>query len=238
VTTRRLLASLVLLLSFVSASTAAGQAKKAPTVKYGIPRLPPGQLWVSSIPAGLEVRIGESPVSGKVVGRTPVVVDAANVGRFVTVILFRKDYGADLPPQGDLGDFSAKTTHSSLNRVAGKDEDYLRAITYEVKLPARKTVIAIFAPRSLPLSQVARLYPPGSSFPFSDAVASRRLAEKGAAAKSIPEALGLLHRGGKVVLPAGQNWLVAEVTAPGVVEVIDLASVISALPTPAPSRTP
>jgi hypothetical protein len=207
-------------------------------VKYGIPRLAPGQLWVSSIPAGLEVRIGESPLSGKVVGRTPVVVDAADVGPFVTVTLLRKDYGADFPRQGDLADFSAKTSHSAVHQESGKEVDYLRAITYEVKLPARQTVIALFAPRSLPLSKAARLYPPGSSFSFADPDVSKLLAEKGVAAASIPEALGLLHRGGKVVLPAGRNWLVAEVTLPGVVEVIDLASLLSAPRTPAPERAP
>ncbi|MDQ5872343.1 MAG: hypothetical protein M3547_09090 [Acidobacteriota bacterium] len=55
----------------------AAPRRNAPAVKYGIPRLSPGQLWVSSIPAGLEVRIGKDPVSGRVVGRTPVVVKAA-----------------------------------------------------------------------------------------------------------------------------------------------------------------
>lgn len=237
---RRWLAPLLLLLSFASPAPAAGPRKKAPAspVKHGIPRLAPGQLWVSSIPAGLEVRIGDSPLSGKVVGRTPVVVAAADVGPLVTVTLLRKEYGADLPHQKELADFSAKSNHSAVNQVAGKEEDYLRAITYEVKLPARQTVIALFQSRFLPLSKVARLYPPGSNFPFSDSVVSKRLAEMGVDAKSIPEALGLLHRGGKVVLQAGTNWLVAEVTRPGVVEVIDLASLLSALSKPSPERTP
>ena len=237
--TRRLLVPILLLVSFVSPAPAAGPGKKQAPVKYGIPRLAPGQLWVSSIPAGLEVRVGESPLSGKVVGRTPVVVDAADVGPFVTVTLLRKDYSADLPPQGDLADFSAKTSHSAVHQAEGKEEDYLRAITYEVKFPARRTVIALFQPRSLPLSKVARLYPPGSSFSFSDPVVSKLLAEKGVASASIPEALGLLHRGGKVVLKAGaRNLLVAEVTAAGVVEVINLASLLSAPRTPSPERTP
>lgn len=201
--------------------------KKAPQVKHGVPSLAPGELWVASIPAGLEVRIGENPISGKVVGRTPVVVDAADVGAFVTVVLLKEEYGADLPHQIDLGDFTAKTTHSAVHQVAGKEEDWLRAITYEVKLPARPTVIALFQPRSLPLSRAARLFPPGSNFVFSDAAVSKRLVEKGVTASNVTEGLALLHRGGKLLLPAQGNWVVAEVTAPGVVEVRDLASALS-----------
>lgn len=236
---RRFSTPLVLLLALVSAAPAAGPKKKpAAPVRYGIPRLAPGQLWVSSIPVGLEVRLGESPISGKVLGRTPLVVDSADVGPFVTVSLFREEYGADLPHQRDLADFSAKTNHSSVHQVDGKEEDLLRAITYEVKLPSRQTIIALFQARSLPLSQVARLYPPGSSFSFSDADVSRRLADAGVARESIPDALRLLHRGGKVALPAGENFVVAEVTRPGVVEVVDLASLLSAMsastPVPAP----
>ena len=246
---RRSLASLLLLLAVVSPVPGVTPGKKpgappartqAPPVKYGIPRLAPGQLWVSSIPAGLEVRIGENPIAGKVVGRTPVVVDAADAGPFVTVSLLRKEYGADLPHQMDFADFSARTNHSSVRQVDGKEEDYLRALTYEVRLPARQTVIALFQPRSLPLSKVARLYPPGSSFSFSDRVVSKLLAEKGVANESIPEALRFLHRGGKLSLPAGTNWLVAEVTSENVVEVTDLADVLARqrTPIPTPERKP
>lgn len=217
--------------------TPATTGRKAPAMEYGIPRLSAGQLWVSSVPAGLEVRIGKDPVSGKVVGRTPVVVKAADVGRFVNVRLLKEDFAGALPRQEDLGDFSARSSQSGTHRDGSKDTDWFRGLTYEVH-PKRQTVIALFQPRSLPLSSMARFYPPGSNFPFSNRAVSTRLAEKGAVATSIPEALGLLRRGGKVLLPAGQNWLVAEVTAPGVVEVIDLASVISALPTPTPARTP
>ncbi|MEO8349842.1 MAG: hypothetical protein ABI610_13095 [Acidobacteriota bacterium] len=226
----------VLLLA-IAPPTPAAPRSKAPAVKYGIPRVSPGQLWVSSIPAGLEVRIGKDPISGKVVGRTPVVVEAADVGRFVNVRLLKEDFGGTLPRQEDLGDFTARSTQSGTHRDGPTETDWFRGLTYEVN-PKRQTVIALFQPRSLPLSSMARFYPPGSNFPFSDRAVSTRLAKKGAEARAIPEALRLLHRGGKVVLPAGSSWLVAEVTAPGVVDVIDLASVISALSTPTPSRTP
>lgn len=235
----RSLSPLFLLLALVSPSLAAAPKKKPAPVKYGIPRLAPGQLWVSSVPVGLEVRVGDGPQTGKVVGRTPVVINRADVGPHVTVLLLRKEYGAEFPSQRAFGDFFAKSNHSGVHVVDGKEEDYLRGLTYEVKLPARQTLIALFVPRSLPLSQAARLYPPGSNFPFSDAAVSKRLAGKGADAKSIPKALGLLHRGGKVILPAGsENWIIAEVTAPGVVDVTDLASRIAELSKPTPSHTP
>lgn len=240
---RLALAASLLVLGCVAGAPAAPPDKKprsapakAPAVRYGIPRLRPGQLWVTSVPAGLEVRTGDNPAAGKVVGRTPVVIESADTRQFVTVVLMREEYGADLPPQGDLGDFTAKTSHSAVHQEGGKETDYMRAITYEVG-PGRQTVIALFQPRSLPLSQVARLYPPGTNFDFPDAVAAKLLSEKGVAAPVVAEAIGLLHRGGKVVVRAGRNVLVAEVTAPGVVEVFDLA-VLLAKPTPTPVRAP
>src|SRR6476660_4402201 len=43
-------------------------------VRYGIPPLSPGQLWVTSVPVGLEVRLGDDPRVAPV-GRTPLVLD-------------------------------------------------------------------------------------------------------------------------------------------------------------------
>jgi hypothetical protein len=85
---------------------------------------------------------------------------------------------------------------------------------------------------------MARFYPPGSNFSFSDRAVSKILAARGAEPRSIEEVLVLLHRGGKVLFPAGTNWIVAEVTAPGVVEVIDLASVLSRMRPSIPERAP
>jgi hypothetical protein len=236
-------ASLFLLGFAVAASGGAAEKRpsslpaKAPKVRYGIPRLAPGQLWVTSVPTGLEVRMGDNPVAGKVVGRTPVLVRYAEAPRFVTVVLLREEYGADLPPQMDLGDFTAKTTHSGVHQDAGKQVDFLRALTYEVK-PGRQTVIALFQSRSLPLSKVARHFPPGSNFDFPDATAAKLLAERGVPTPVGKEAIDLLHRGGKVVVRTGQTVLVAEVTAPGVVQVFDLAAELAAPRPTASEPTP
>ena len=245
-TPSRRLAIVASLLFFGAALAASGAAPKrkpssppvkSPAVRYGMPRLQPGQLWVTSVPTGLEVRIGESPVAGKVVGRTPVLVPAADAPKFVTVVLTREDYGEPLPPQMDLGDFTARTSHSGVHQEAGKEVDFLRGVTYEVK-PGRQTVIALFQPRSLPLAGVSRHYPAGSNFPFPDATAARLLAEKGVAAPVGKEAIGLLHRGGKVVVPTARTVLVAEVTAPGVVEVFDLAGALAEPRSTPPNRAP
>jgi hypothetical protein len=236
--TRLLLAPLLLLVTVASPAPAREPKKpKAPAVHYGFPRLAPGQLWVSSIPAGLPVRIGKNPISGKAVGRTPVVVAAADAGDSVTVVLEKENFGGSLPAQMDLGDFSAQSSHQGTHRDGSNETDWYRALTYEVQ-PKRATVIALFQPRSLPLSSMARFYPPGSNFSFSDRAVSKILAARGAEPRSIEEVLGLLHRGGKVLFPAGTNWIVAEVTAPGVVEVIDLASVLSRMRPSIPERAP
>lgn len=242
---RRSWLAMLLLVGFVPMASAVPPGKKASPppargkaapVRQRMPRLLPGQLWITSVPTGLEVRVGKNPLDGKVLGRTPLLVAAADRPQFVTVSLSREEYGAPLPPQLDLGDFTAETTHSGTRQEAGVQVDYVRAITYAVK-PGRSTVIALFQPRSLPLSGVARLFPAGSNFDFADAAATKLLVSQGVTRPDAGEAIGLLHRGGKVVVRVGGSFVVAEVTAPGVVEVIDLASVLAA-PRPAPERKP
>lgn len=217
------------------ASPPAARGNAGPA-RHRMPRLLPGQLWITSVPAGLEVRVGKNPLDGKVLGRTPLLVAAADRPQFVTVALVREEYGAPLPPQLDLGDFTAETTHSGSRQEAGRQVDYLRAITYGVK-PGRSTVIALFQPRSLPLSGVARLFPAGSNFEFEDGAATKLLMKQGVTAPDAAQAIGLLHRGGKVVARVGGSFVVAEVTAPGVVSVFDLASLLPA-PRATPERTP
>lgn len=212
----------VLLLALPGAPTSAGPAKKV--AAYGIPRLAPGQVWVSSVPLGLEVRAGEDPMGKKVLGRTPLVVSARDLGPFVTVSIQRKEYGGELPSQTDLLDLSAKTTHSTVIRNGTVDEDLARALTYKVRLPGKQTVIALFQSRSLPLAAIDRFYPPGTNFRFSDEVVRKMLARKGVPTDFVPTGIRLLHRGGKVALPGRDGWLVAEATASGRVELVDAAS--------------
>lgn len=190
--------------------------------QYGFPRLAPGQLWVSSVPVGLEVRAGENPVVKKVLGRTPLVVRASDAGRFVTITIQKKEYNGELPTQMDLVDFSAKTTHSGSIRRGNVDEDVSRGMTYEVPLPPKQTVIALFQARSSPLSRIERLYPPGNNFKFSDEAARNTFAKKGIPPAFAGIGIRLLHRGGKVSLPGRDGWLIAEVTPAGRVDVLEL----------------
>jgi hypothetical protein len=60
----------VLLLMLLNVPTSTGAAKTS-SARYGIPRLAPGQIWVSSVPVGLEVRVGKDPDAKPVLGRTP-----------------------------------------------------------------------------------------------------------------------------------------------------------------------
>ena len=218
-TIRALLPVLLLLPLRVPAS--ARPPSKSPSTHYGIPRLAPGQVWVSSVPVGLEVRSGDNPRAQKVLGRTPIVLNGRDVGNSVTVSIRKKEYGGDLPSQVDLVDFSAKTTHSIGMQYGTTSEDLGRAITYEVHLPGKQTVIALFQSRDASLSELARLYPPGSNFQFADAVVGKLLAQKGVPPEFVRTGIRLLHRGGKVALPGGLGWLIAEVTPSGQVELLE-----------------
>jgi hypothetical protein len=219
-TMRTLLA--VLLLLPLKAPAPARPPSKSHPAHYGIPKLARGQVWVSSVPAGLEVRVGEKPKS-KALGRTPLVLSRRDAGPFVTVTIQKKDYGGKLPDQMDLADFTAAGTYSTAQKDDrdGKIEDVDRSITYRVRLPEKQTVIALFQTKHLPLSDLARLYPPGSNFRFSDEVVRKSLEGRGVSPEFIRAGIPLLHRGGKIALPSKQGWLVVEATASGQVELLD-----------------
>jgi hypothetical protein len=211
----------VLVVGPTKAPTSLAPARKSPPARYGFPRLAPGQLWVSSVPVGLEVRSGENPNAKKVLGRTPLLLNARDVDRYVTVSIQKKQYRGQLPNQMDLVDFSAKMTHSMTIKSPTVEGDVGRAVTYELHLPDKQTVIALFQSRHLSLSDLARLYPTGSNFRFSDEAVATRLAQRGVPPEFVRAGIRLLHRGGKVALPGRQGWLVAEVTASGQVDVLD-----------------
>jgi hypothetical protein len=210
----------VLLLMLLNVPTSTGAAKTS-SARYGIPRLAPGQIWVSSVPVGLEVRVGKDPDAKPVLGRTPLVVKRRNVGRFLTVSIRKGEYGGELPNQIDLVDFSGKTTHSIGMQYGKSVEDLGRAITYELPLPGKQTVIALFQSRDSSLSDLARLYPPGSNFRFSDAGVKKRLEKKGVPPEYVRAGIRLLHRGGKIALPGRGGWLIAEVSSSGQVDLLD-----------------
>jgi hypothetical protein len=212
---RTLFAALLLL----PLTASAGPPTKRPTSRYGIPRLAPGQVWVSSVPVGLEVRLGED-LESKPIGRTPLVVEGRNVGRSLSVTIGKKKYGGALPDQTSLIDFSGKTTHSLGKQYGTRVEDLGRAITYELQ-PGKRTLIALFQSRDWSLSELARLYPPGSNFRFSDELVEKRLTEKGVPPNYVRAGIRLLHRGGKVALPGLRGWLIAEVTSSGKVELLE-----------------
>jgi len=218
----------VLLLLPLKAPASARPLSKSPSAHYGIPRLAPGQLWVSSVPVGLEVHAGDSPMPQKVLGRTPLVLNARDVDRYVTVTIQKEEFGRKLPNILGFLDFSARATHSNIwqgenERGEKVEEDRSRAITYDVRLPDRQTIIALFQTREHTPADLDRLYPPGSDFRFSDQVLRRRLAKKGVPADFIASGIQLLHRGGKIVLPSAQGvgLLIAEVTSSGSVELLD-----------------
>jgi hypothetical protein len=213
-----------LLLVLLNGPTSTGPVK-ATSARYGIPRLAPGQVWVTSVPVGLEVRVGEDPRS-KAVGRTPLVLKPGQAGSFVTVTIQKTEVGGKLPTQLDLADFTAEKTGSTAFRdeITGKVEDVDRSITYKVRLPDKPTVIALFQTKRLANADLARLYPPGSNFPFSDEIIRASLKGRGVSPELIRAAIPLLHRGGKIAVPSKDGWLVLEATPSGMVEVIDESS--------------
>ena len=223
----RTLFAVLLLLAFET-STSAGPRTKSPTPYYGIPKLAPGLLWVSSVPVGLEVHSGKSPTPQKVLGRTPLVLKTRDLDRYVTVTIQKEEFGRELPNLMNFLDFTSRATHSTIwqgKNAEGKavEEDRSRGITYDVR-PDKPVIIALFQTKDHSLSDLDRLYPPGSNFRFSDQGLQKRLAEKGVPPEFISAGIRLLHRGGKIALPDApgrSNWLIAEATPSGQVDLLN-----------------
>ena len=114
-------------------------------LRYGIPPLAPGQLWVTSVPVGLEVRLGDDPRVAPV-GRTPLVLDARKAGNYVTVTLRKSEAMGPLPTQTDIADFTYAKSGSAGTRdeATGRIEYADVSLTYRTRLPEKQTVIALF----------------------------------------------------------------------------------------------
>ena len=211
----------VLLLVLLSAPRPAVPARPG-AGRFGFPRLAPGQLWVSSVPAGLEVRLGKDP-RVKAVGRTPLVLKAAESTPYVTVTMQKSEARGKLPNQLDFADFTSARNYSNSTRDerTGAVIDLDRSLTYKVRLPEKQTVIALFQTKHHALPELERLYPPGSNFRFSDDIIRASLVGRGVSPEFVRAGVSLLHRGGKVAVPSKEGWLVLEVTPSGMVEVID-----------------
>jgi hypothetical protein len=192
-------------------------AQKSSRPKYGMPKLKPGQLWISSVPVGLEVYIGKSQV-GKPAGRTPLLLPSAREVTDVTVVL-PKTKDEELPNQFDFADHSAATTTAETHVEGGVKVDVSRALTYPVDAGRKPTLIALFQPKSASLSDWARRYPSGSNFRFAVDRARRDLVAREVPPEFVDLGIQLLRKGGKVSLPTAKGWIVAEVTASGEVSI-------------------
>ena len=215
-----------------AASVSAAAPKKVAAPRYGFQKIPPGKVWVSSVPVGLEVFAGPKAIGqaldSKPLGRTPLLVDAKVAGPHVTVKMDKKEYGDEtLPYQMDFLDFTAKTNLSFTRRVGDKDEDIARGLTYAVD-GSKPIVIALFQTRTMTLPEWAHRYPLGRNFSFREDALRKDLAIRGVPRPFVDSGVDLLRRGGKSGFPARDGWVVAEVQPSGDVSVF----------TPPPPPTP
>lgn len=213
--------SRTVLLCGIAAATLAAAAgpKRAAPVRYGFPKIGPAQVWIASVPAGLDVVAGPEP-AGPSLGKTPLVLDRQAAGAEVTVVLPKEKWGGELPIQTDFIDFTATTTHSTMTRNGAADQDVGRAITYRVD-PARPTLIALFQSRSESLVTFSGRYPPGRNFTFRERTVRKDLGDRGVSKPRIDVGILLLRRGGKLALQGRDGWLVAEVRPDGSVSIAD-----------------
>lgn len=209
----------VVVLYLAVASTSAAPEPKNSRPRYGFPELRAGQFWVSSVPVGLEVYAGTKP-KGKPLGRTPLRLSSRQVGSHLTVSVLKSEYSGTLPHQFDLVEPSAENTQSTTIKYPDREEDWSRAITYKVDPSRKPTLIALFQAKSGSLSDWSRHYPPGVNLRFRDEAAKVDLTARGVPPAFLPEAIRLLHRGGKIALPGRDGWFVAEITLSGRVAVV------------------
>jgi hypothetical protein len=217
---RRITRAILVFGCAAAALIAAPTARKSAPGRYAMPPLPPGKFWITSVPVGLDVYFAEKP-EGKPVGRTPILVDATSVGSAVTVKL-SKAVEPNLPPQEEFVEVTSQSTHGEFHEDerTGVRSPVSVALTYRVDPSRKRTLIALFQPRSATLSDWARRYPAGRNFVFSEENVRKNLLTRGVPPSLFDLAIDLLHRGGKVGLPAKNGWVVFEVLSSGAVRAI------------------
>lgn len=97
-------------------------------------------------------------------------------------------------------------------------------MTYDIRAPQKRTIIALFQTKEDTASDLDRLYPPGSNFRFSDQALHTRLAQRGVDPGFISAGIRLLHRGGKIAFPVTKGApgpVIAEVVSPDHVDLLD-----------------
>ncbi len=177
--------------------------------RCGTPQnLKPDQLWVSSVPIGLDIEINKG--SEKILkNKTPIIVKL-EPGRYSIRVIgdkaigtFERTFGiiSDRPKDQPKGDLIA------LEKKEGGVGIFL-GLPYELEKIADKpiTLIALFQPRNKSLDELDSVFPKGDNFKFDEVAIKKVLSEKGVPGQDIPKALSLLKRGGKLFLE-GKNYV-------------------------------
>jgi hypothetical protein len=185
--------------------------------RYGIPEdLKPSQLWVSSVPVGLDVEIYKGSKEIFLKGQTPITVEL-EPGRYVIEVIgnrargtFERSFGiiSDRPKDRPNGDVIAR------EKKEGGLEIFL-GLPFEVEKVADKpmTLIVLFQPRVKSLDELDSLFPESDNFVFDEVAIKKILSEKGVLEQDIPKALSLLRRGGKLFLEGKGYTFIIEITA-------------------------
>jgi hypothetical protein len=203
------------------------QATKQPEAPGITETLKPNQLWISSIPAGLEFKITRDSSMKKdtgstrvIKGKTPMVVDLEPGMYHAQVSSTQKQIG------------EAAATHWNIvcdDKMAGVEMKILAdntigflpvfEYTFEKKADTSMSLIALAQPvvyqkekLDFMLDNIDSLIAKGVAFRFDETAVKKVLIEQGTPESVVLRALPLLKRAGKIALPKEGDFYSIEIT--------------------------
>jgi hypothetical protein len=210
-------------------------------------------IWIASVPSGLKVYfspdigpVGDAEKDAKngipiveshpaidqrhLRGVTPLVLHKVTPGKYLLavapVLLLDKNY-----EKGEIDDLLPAKVFVSFQPLGGPkslENGIKGAAVYSVikKAGASEKVLVLALPPDATLETLESNYPPETSYSLDDTLVSKKLLEAMVPEADVPRVVGLLRRGGKVILyrgalrwaivlsPEGTPTIITQVRAP------------------------
>lgn len=203
------------------------QETKQPEALSITEMLKPNQLWISSIPVGLEFNITRDSSSKKgsgsvevFKGKTPMVVDLEPGVYHTKVFSTQKQEGEGNATHWNIV-CDDKIAGAELKILADNSIGFLPIFnyTFEKKADTSMSLIALVQPivpqkekLDFMLDNVDSLIAKGVTFKFDEATLKKVLIDKGTPENVVLRALPLLKRAGKLALPKVGKFYSIEIT--------------------------
>jgi hypothetical protein len=206
----------------IAEETTAEQEAVPEKPKSGFPELGEDEMWVSSVPTGLDVYVGSDTETliepGNIIGTTPLIFKRTEEHKFVAVA--PEDIDAQWadklidPHPEKLERTTADIFASSVTYKIVEDEGERRliiAFVYDLEKLDRNTLISLFQWSKDPLSTYEDIFPKEETFRFDEETMRMALSNLGITDEAtVSKAMEYLRRGGKVAVNREDDFITIE----------------------------